>query len=185
MQIMLIKIWLILIWLIQILVDTDLRWFEMVVHSAGILLFRFDNDKLEVMLVHPGGPFWIRKDDGAWSIPKGVLEEREDPLAAALREFQEETGFAIDGEFIALGELAQPSKKIIHAWALKRNLDETLAISNRFSLEWPRGSGNMKEYPEIDKARWFDIEQARKKIQKGQEGFIDRLLMFINHQDPR
>jgi predicted NUDIX family NTP pyrophosphohydrolase len=150
-------------------------------HSAGILLFRFRNEKLEVMLVHPGGPFWAKKDDGAWSIPKGLLEENENPMDAARREFKEETGFEVDGEFIELGELQQPSKKIVHAWALEKDLDETKIMSNAFTLEWPKNSGRLQEYPEIDKAGWFDIEQAKKKILKGQIGFIDKLVEIINY----
>ncbi len=129
------------------------------------------------MLVHPGGPFWAKKDEGAWSIPKGVFEqEREDALAAAKREFEEETGFEVDGEFIDLGELKQPSRKIVHALALERNLDTADIQSNTFTLEWPKNSGNAKEYPEIDKAQWFTIEEATKKILKGQAEFIDRLI---------
>jgi len=152
----------------------------MVVHSGGILLFRFNNNETEVLLVHPGGPFWTKKDEGAWSIPKGVFEEHESPLDAAKREFKEETGFEADGEFIELGNLTQSSKKIVHAWALEKDLDETKVVSNKFSLEWPRRSGIMKEFPEIDRAGWFDIDLAKKKIQKGQAGFIDRLLAIIS-----
>lgn len=150
-------------------------------HSAGILLFRFRNEKLEVMLVHPGGPFWAKKDNGAWSIPKGLFEENEKPMDAAKREFKEETGFEVDGEFIELGELKQPSKKIVRAWALEKDLDEAKVMSNTFTLEWPRNSGRVQEYPEIDKAGWFDIEQAKKKILKGQIGFIDKLVEIINY----
>ncbi len=148
---------------------------KMSLHSGGILLFRSRDDKQEVLLVHPGGPFWIRKDDGAWSIPKGLFEEDESPLDTAKREFKEETGFDATGEFIELGELKQPSRKIVHAWALKMDLDETKVVSNKFSLEWPKRSGIIREYPEIDRANWFDIDLAREKIQKGQIGFIDRL----------
>jgi predicted NUDIX family NTP pyrophosphohydrolase len=136
------------------------------------------------MLVHPGGPFWAKKDEGAWSIPKGLFEENEDPLDAAKREFKEETGFEVEGEFIDLGELKQPSKKIIHAWALEKDLDETKIVSNTFTLEWPKNSGRLQEYPEIDKADWFEIEQAKKKILKGQVGFIERLVEIINY-DPK
>jgi len=150
-------------------------------HSAGILLFRFGNEKLKVMLVHPGGPFWAKKDNGTWSIPKGLFEEKENPIDAAKREFKEETGFEVDGEFIELGELQQPSKKIIHAWALEKDLDETKIMSNTFTLEWPKNSGRLQEYPEIDKAGWFDIEQAKKKILKGQIGFIDKLVEILNY----
>lgn len=150
-------------------------------HSAGILLFRFRNEKLEVMLAHPGGPFWAKKDKGAWSIPKGLLEENENPMDAAKREFKEETGFEVDGEFIELGELQQPSKKIVHAWALEKDLDETKIMSNTFTFEWPKNSGRVQEYLEIDKAGWFDIEQAKKKILKGQIGFIDKLVEITNY----
>ena len=154
----------------------------MSLHSGGILLFRFRDGKLEVLLVHPGGPFWIRKDEGAWSMPKGLFEEQESPLDAAKREFKEETGFVADGAFIELGELKQPSRKIVHAWALEMDLDETNVVSNKFSLEWPKRSGVIREYPEIDRAYWFDIDQARKKIQKGQMGFIDRLREVLDQR---
>ena len=156
---------------------------KMSLHSGGILLIRSGDNKREVLLVHPGGPFWIRKDDGAWSIPKGLFEEDESPLDAAKREFKEETGFDAIGEFIKLGELKQPSRKIVHAWALEMDLDETKVVSNKFSLEWPKRSGVIREYPEIDRAYWFDIDQARIKIQKGQLGFIDRLIEALKHRE--
>jgi predicted NUDIX family NTP pyrophosphohydrolase len=151
----------------------------MAVNSAGILLFRFKNEKLEVLLVHPGGPFWTKKDNGAWSIPKGLTEENENLLDAAKREFKEETGIEAEGEFIDLGKLKQPSKKIIHAWALEKDLDESKIRSNTFTLEWPRNSRNVKDYPEIDKAGWFDIEQAKAKIIKGQKGFLEKLVDIL------
>lgn len=154
----------------------------MSLYSGGILLFRFRDDKLEVLLVHPGGPFWIRKDEGAWSIPKGLFDEDERPLDAAKREFKEETGFEAEGEFIDLGEQKQPSRKIVHAWALEKDLDETKVVSNKFALEWPKKSGVIREYPEIDRARWFDVDQARIKIQKGQLVFIDRLIEILNRR---
>jgi len=153
----------------------------MSVHSAGILLFRFGDGGLQVLLVHPGGPFWSGKDEGAWSIPKGVFEEQESPLDAAKREFKEETGFEAEGQFIELGRIMQPSKKIVHAWALQLDVDERLAASNKFTMEWPRNSGMMREFPEIDRAEWFDVEKARKKILKGQAGFIDRLIDAVNY----
>jgi predicted NUDIX family NTP pyrophosphohydrolase len=151
------------------------------VHSGGIMLFRFKNHKLEVMLVHPGGPFWSRKDLGAWSIPKGVFENNETPLDAAKREFKEETGFEAAGEFIELGRIIQPSRKTIHAWALEKDIDETKTVSNKFALEWPRRSGIIREYPEVDKACWFGIDQAKIKINKGQVGFIDRLTSILKY----
>ena len=140
------------------------------------MLYRFKGDELQVLLAHPGGPFWKKKDEGAWSIPKGVFEENETPFDAAKREFKEETGFEAVGNFINLGSLRQSSKKIVHIWAVESDLDETKIVSNKFALEWPKNSGNIKEYPEIDKVGWFNIEQAKKKLQKGQVGFIDRLL---------
>lgn len=149
------------------------------VHSGGILLFRFRGDELQVLLVHPGGPFWSGKDEGAWSIPKGVFEDNESPLEAAKREFKEETGYEVTGRFINLGTILQPSKKIVHVWALQSDLDAALTTSNKFSMEWPRKSGIMKEFPEVDKAEWFDAKKARKKILKGQAAFIDRLLESI------
>jgi predicted NUDIX family NTP pyrophosphohydrolase len=153
----------------------------MSVHSAGILLFRFRDGGLQVLLVHPGGPFWSGKDEGAWSIPKGAFEEQESPLDAAKRELKEETGFEAEGQFIELGQIRQPSKKIVHAWALQSDIDERLAKSNKFTMEWPRNSGMMREFPEIDRAEWFDVEKARKKILKGQAGFIDRLIDAVNY----
>ena len=152
----------------------------MSMYSSGILLFRFRNEKLEVMLVHPGGPIWAKKDYGVWSIPKGLLEAHENPLDAAKREFKEETGSEVDGEFIDLGELNQSSKKIVHVWALEKDLDITNIVSNTFTFEWPKNSGKIQEYPEVDKGGWFDIELAKKKILKGQMGFIDKLIEIIN-----
>jgi predicted NUDIX family NTP pyrophosphohydrolase len=151
----------------------------MSVHSYGILLFQPTNGGPRVMLVHPGGPFWAGKDDGAWSIPKGLPEQGETALETAQREFREETGFAVEGSFIPLGELKQPSGKIIHAWALEHDLDVTRIRSNTFSLEWPRRSGNVREYPEIDEGRWFSLGEARQKITAGQAGFLDRLMEHL------
>ena len=145
------------------------------VHSHGILLFQRTEGGLRILLAHPGGPFWAGKDDGAWSIPKGLPEQGETALETARREFREETGFAVEGGFIPLGELKQPSGKTIHAWALEHDLDVTRIRSNTFSLEWPRLSGNVREYPEIDEGRWFSLEEARQKITAGQAGFLDRL----------
>jgi len=149
-------------------------------HSSGILPFRLKGGRLEVLLVHPGGPFWAKKDDGAWSIPKGLKEENESALDAARRELEEETGFKAEGELVDLGEIRQPSGKIIHAWALEGDLDETRVISNTFRLEWPRRSGIIREFPEIDRAGWFGMDLALKKIQEGQSGFLDRLVEAKN-----
>ena len=153
----------------------------MSVHSGGILLFRIKDKRLEVLLVHPGGPFWSGKDDGAWSIPKGAFEGEESPLEAAKREFKEETGSEVAGRFTNLGTIRQPSKKIVHVWAHQSDLDVAYATSNKFTMEWPRKSGIMREFPEVDRAEWCDIEKARKKILKGQAGFIDRLLGAVNY----
>jgi predicted NUDIX family NTP pyrophosphohydrolase len=134
--------------------------------SAGLLLFREISGRLEVLLVHPGGPFWAKKDEGAWSIPKGEFEDNEDPLAAAKREFEEETGFTPDGEIIPLESLRQPSGKLVYAWAMKCVLDPAGLKSNTFSMEWPSRSGRYQEFPEIDRAAWFTIEEASHKILK-------------------
>ena len=152
----------------------------MVKYSAGILLFRFVDGKLEVMLVHPGGPFWARKDENAWSIPKGEVEKGENYLNAAKREFKEEIGVEVEGKFIDLGELEQPGKKIVHVWALEKDLDVTNIVSNTFTIEWPRGSGIVREYPEVDKAGWFRVEEAKRKILRGQREFIDRLVKILD-----
>ena len=151
----------------------------MSVNSAGILLYRLRDNGIEVLLAHPGGPFWSGKDIGAWSIPKGLSEANEDPLQAAKREFMEETGVDVDGKFIDLGIIRQPSRKMIHIWALKLDLDVGRLQSNQFTMQWPRKSGIMMQFPEIDRAEWFDIERARLKIHKGQAGFLDRLLSKI------
>lgn len=151
----------------------------MSVYSAGILLYRLRDNAVEVLLAHPGGPFWSGKDLGAWSIPKGQSEANEDSLQAAKREFREETGFEVDGQFIDLGTIRQPSRKTIQIWALEHDMDADRLQSNEFTLEWPRKSGIMMQFPEIDRAEWFDIERARQKIHKGQAGFLDRLISRI------
>ncbi len=145
--------------------------------SAGILLYRGSAPALELLLVHPGGPFWAKKDKGAWSIPKGEYDEGEDPLIVAKREFEEELGTPPPpGECLPLGELVQPSRKRITAFALAGEFDPAALKSNRFELEWPRGSGQRQSFPEIDRAQWFTPAEAREKIQPGQAPFIDRLL---------
>jgi predicted NUDIX family NTP pyrophosphohydrolase len=143
--------------------------------SAGILLYRHRGSNLEVLLVHHGGPYWTNKDLAAWSIPKDLCEPDEDLLQTARREFEEETGFAVEGNFLSLGNLKQPGVKIIHAWALEGELDADKIKSNTFTLEWPSNSGQIQEYPEVDKGAWYDLETARLKIFKGQHPFLDRL----------
>jgi predicted NUDIX family NTP pyrophosphohydrolase len=149
------------------------------VHSYGILLFRRSAGDLQVMLVHPGGPFWAGKDAGSWSIPKGLPEYGETGLETARREFREETGFEVDGQFLELGTKRQPSGKIVHAWALQGDLDVQRICSNTFTLEWPRRSGTVREYPEIDSGGWFTLPLARKKIHRGQAVFLERLLELL------
>lgn len=143
--------------------------------SAGLLLFREASGGVEVLLIHPGGPFWKNKDDGAWSIPKGLCEPGEDLLVAARREFEEETGFSVPEEAIALAPLRQPGGKVVHAWAVRRDLDAAAARSNTFFMEWPPGSGRQMAFPEADRAEWFSLETARRKILKGQAPFLDQL----------
>ena len=143
--------------------------------SAGLLLYRLRDDRPEVFLVHPGGPFWARKDLGAWSIPKGEFAEPEEPLAAAVREFQEETGVAISGTFLPLPPRKQAGGKTVHAWAVEGDLEAGEIRSNTFSLEWPKGSGRRREFPEVDRAEWFGIPEARQRILAGQAGFLDDL----------
>jgi predicted NUDIX family NTP pyrophosphohydrolase len=143
--------------------------------SAGILLFRFNNAALEVLLVHPGGPYWVDKDAGAWSIPKGEYSEGEDALAAAKREFAEETGVKVEGEFLPLGDVKQAGGKIVQAWALEGDLDPSLIRSNTFTLEWPPRSGSVREFPEVDSAKWFLMPVARQKLLFGQREFLARL----------
>ncbi|HEY2546621.1 MAG TPA: NUDIX domain-containing protein [Candidatus Acidoferrum sp.] len=136
--------------------------------SAGVLLYRGEGNAVEVFLVHPGGPFWAKKDDGAWSIPKGEFTDGEEPVEAAKREFREETGFGVEGAFEALEPVRQPSGKIVYAWSVKGDVDASAIHSNTFSMEWPPGSGKMQEFPEVDRGGWFDLALARRKILKGQ-----------------
>jgi predicted NUDIX family NTP pyrophosphohydrolase len=143
--------------------------------SAGILLYRRKHDRLEVLLVHPGGPFWVKKDLGAWSIPKGEFEE-EDGLSAAKREFLEETGTPLVGEPLRLNQQKQKGGKIIFAWALEGDLDPKEIKSNTFEMEWPPKSGKKGRFPEIDKGEWFPAKEALKKINQGQAGFIHELM---------
>lgn len=145
--------------------------------SAGLLLYRTRNDVLEMLLVHPGGPFWAKKDDGAWSIPKGEYVIGEDPWAVALREFSEEIGLPPPlGTRIDLGALKQPSGKVVTVFAVYGDLDVTDAQSNTFEVEWPKGSGRLRTFPEVDRVEWFSAAAARTKLLKGQLPFVDRLL---------
>jgi predicted NUDIX family NTP pyrophosphohydrolase len=146
--------------------------------SAGILLFR-RRAGLEVMLVHPGGPFWAKKDKGAWSIPKGLADKGEDLLAAAKREFFEETGMQVAGAFLDLGAHKQPSAKTISAWACEGDFDPATLKSNTFSLEWPPSSGRMAEFPEVDRAAWYSIDKALAKINKGQKPILAALEALV------
>jgi predicted NUDIX family NTP pyrophosphohydrolase len=144
--------------------------------SAGILLYRRGGDGLEVLLVHPGGPFFARRDDGAWSIPKGLYEDGEEPLAAARREFAEELGSPCpDGEALELGEIRQKNGKRVTAWAVEGDLDAGAITSNTFEIEWPPRSGRRQEFPEVDRAAWFGLAAARTKILAAQAAFLDRL----------
>ena len=144
--------------------------------SAGILLYRRRGGELEVLLVHPGGPFWARRDAGAWSIPKGEYAPDEEPLAAARREFQEELGVAPpEGPALELGEIRQRGGKLVRAWALEGDLDASAVTSNTFELEWPPRSGRLMEVPEVDRAEWLTLERAREKINPAQAELLDRL----------
>ena len=147
--------------------------------SAGLLLFRRKGQGPELLLVHPGGPFWTKKDDGAWSIPKGLYEESDDPLAAARREFEEETGCPPPTETIALGHFKQPGGKVVAAWAAEGDFDLKLFRSNLFSMEWPPKSGKLAEFPEADRAEWFSPADALRKVTKGQVPIVQALLQTL------
>ncbi len=148
--------------------------------SAGLLLYRKDGDSVEVFLVHPGGPFWAKKDEGAWSIPKGELTEGEEALDAAKREFQEETGFSVKGRFEALEPVKQAGGKIVYAWAIEGDIDSSAIRSNNFSMEWPPGSKKIREFPEVDRGGWFALATARQKILTGQSPLLEELLSILN-----
>ncbi len=141
--------------------------------SAGILLYRKREAAAEVLLLHPGGPYWVNKDDGAWSLPKGLVAPGEEAFAAACREFGEETGFEAKGDARALGEFKQPSGKILAVWAMEGDCRPSALVSNEFEMIWPPKSGRIARFPEIDRASWFDLETARRKIAKGQKPIID------------
>jgi predicted NUDIX family NTP pyrophosphohydrolase len=151
--------------------------------SAGLLVFRRAGDGVDFLLAHPGGPFWRTRDDGAWSIPKGLIDANEGALAAAKREFLEETGLQVSGAFIELAPLRQRSGKLILAWAVEADLDLSGFVSNRFELEWPRGSGRMLTVPEVDQIAYFPHALARRKILPGQVGFIDQVCRAAGRTD--
>jgi predicted NUDIX family NTP pyrophosphohydrolase len=153
--------------------------------SAGLLLYRIIDDVVEVLIGHPGGPFWARKDEGAWSIPKGEYVEGEDPWTVAQREFEEELGKAPpEGPRIDFGPLKQPSGKVITAFAVLGDLDLEGTVSNTFELEWPKGSGKIREYPEIDRVGWFSVDEANAKLLKGQRPLLDSLTVALEGGEP-
>jgi len=147
--------------------------------SAGLLMFRRGNGLIEVLLVHPGGPFWSKKDMGSWSLPKGEYED-EDPLQVAQKEFEEETGYQVTGDFLPLVPLRQPSGKTVSAWAVEGDCNADGIKSNTFMLEWPPHSGGQQEFPEVDRAGWFTLSLAREQILKGQVGFLDQLQQLLS-----
>ena len=144
--------------------------------SAGLLLYRHRNGELEVFLAHPGGPFWVKKEAGAWTIPKGEYEPGEEPLNAARREFEEETGFKVDGGFIELGTVTQGSGKVVSAWAVEGDCDPGKLVSNFCQVEWPPRSRKMIDIPEVDRGAWYSLDTAREKIFTSQTPFLDRLM---------
>ena len=150
--------------------------------SAGLLLFRRPRGELEVFLAHPGGPFWEGRDLGAWTVPKGLVERGEDPLATAVREFEEETGICPEGPFVPLGSVRQKAGKLVHAWAWEGEADARRVRSNTMRVELPRGSGRWLTIPEVDRCEWFDAERARKKINPAQAELIDRLQAALSEE---
>lgn len=153
----------------------------MPVNSAGLLMYHKNGDKLKVFLVHPGGPFFAKKDYGYWGIPKGLVEENEEFLQAAIREFEEETGIKPEGNYISLGNTAQKNNKIVHAWAFESDNSEWIDIDcNTFEMEWPPHSGKKQQFPEVDRGEFFTVPEARKKVYSAQLVFIDRLLEHLN-----
>ena len=152
--------------------------------SAGLLVFRRVGGEVEVLLGHMGGPFWARKHERAWSVPKGEHDDAEDPLAAARREFVEETGLPVpDGELLDLGEARQSGGKVVAAWAVEGDLDAATAVSNTFTMEWPPRSGRLREFPELDRWAWVGVGVARELLVAGQVPFLDRLLAAISRED--
>jgi predicted NUDIX family NTP pyrophosphohydrolase len=153
--------------------------------SAGLLLFRRTRGGLEVFLAHPGGPFWEDRDLGAWTIPKGLVEEGEDPMTTAVREFEEETGIRPEGPFLPLGSVRQKAGKRVHAWACEGEADPRRVRSNKMRAEWPRGSGRWLTFPEVDRCEWFQAGRARGKINAAQAELIDRLWAALPPSVPR
>jgi predicted NUDIX family NTP pyrophosphohydrolase len=153
------------------------------IQSAGLLLFRRREKHVQVLLGHPGGPFWSRKDQGAWTIPKGLIGPGESPLSAAQREFAEETGYRPGGKTIPLGSAKQPGGKVVQVWAIEEDWDPADLRSNTFEMEWPPRSGRRQSFPELDRASWFSVAEARLKILKGQAVFLDRLLEILGQAD--
>ena len=147
--------------------------------SAGLLMYRRRDGQVEVLLIHPGGPFWSRKDDGAWSIPKGEFTDEEAPFDAALREFQEETGFTASGNFVALAPIRQAGGKIVHAWVVEGGCDAAAVKSNTFSMEWPAHSGQRRTFPEVDRAGWFSLAEAEVKILNSQRPLLEQLRAIL------
>ena len=151
--------------------------------SAGIAMYRRTASGIEIFLVHMGGPFWAQKDAGAWTFPKGEYDASEDPLQAARREFQEETSFTVDGNFIPLEPIKQRGGKVIYLWAVEGNVDADTIRSTTFSVEWPRGSGHQQQFPEVDRAAWFAPSDAKTKLVPGQAAFVDQVLLASSATD--
>ncbi|HEX2918706.1 MAG TPA: NUDIX domain-containing protein [Edaphobacter sp.] len=151
--------------------------------SAGLLMYRRNDDALEVFLVHPGGPFWAKKDLGAWTIPKGEYTDDEEPLAAAIREFREETGFIAEGAFLPLGEIRQAGGKLVTVWALEGDCDPAALVSISFEMEWPPRSGQRASFPEVDRGAWFSLPEARAHILASQQPLLDRLAHRMHPQN--
>jgi len=147
--------------------------------SAGVLLYRRSAAGLQVFLVHPGGPFWAKRDSGAWTVPKGEIDADEEMLEAAKREFREETGTRVDGAFVELAPVRQPSGKMVYAWAVEGDIDASSIDSNTFSIEWPPKSGRIREFPEVDRGGWFTLDEARDKLLAGQLPLLDQLIRII------
>jgi predicted NUDIX family NTP pyrophosphohydrolase len=159
---------------------TNADYIAMPRHSAGLLMYRSRDSLLEVLLVHPGGPLWANKDTGAWSIPKGEYTTPEDPLPVAQREFHEETGYTAGGPFLPLSSVKQSGGKVVTAWAFEGNCDASAIHSNSFTMEWPPKSGTYQSFPEVDRAAWYTLDEAREKINPAQRAFLDDLEQQIS-----